>query len=94
LSPGGIYIIEDLHWQDPSLEEKDSVTTRALFRQLQLKGEFDSQYLTAGERQCIEQHAGAVSLYDSLTTADATDALGVLFKRAEPDLPRIFAAKR
>ena len=80
---GGLYFIEDLHWQDPSLEKKEAPKTRELMRKLQVQGTFESPYLSEEERSYICQYAASVSLFDSLSrdTEDTTDAIAVLVKK-------------
>jgi hypothetical protein len=83
LKSGGIYVIEDLHWQDDRIEKTNAPKTRNLLRALLVNGVFDSPFLSADEKQYLEEHVVSVSLFDSLTrdVADSTDALAVLVKR-------------
>lgn len=82
LRPGGIYIIEDLYWQDPTVEKNDTPKTRDLLRQLQTTDAFRSPYLTEQQQSYIVDHTGTVQLFDSLgNVRDWPDSLGVITKR-------------
>ena len=78
-----MYIIEDLHWQDPALEGKGAPKTRDILRQLQAVGIFRSPFLTEQQCRYIVENLGALRLYDSSTrdVDDGTDALAILMKR-------------
>ena len=80
---GGLYIIEDLHWQDPALEDKGVPKTRDVLRKLQAVGILQSPVFTEQQGRYITDNLAAIRLYDSLTTGvdDGTDALAVLMKR-------------
>jgi hypothetical protein len=80
---GGMYIIEDLHWQNPKYEKPDAPKTRDLCRQLQVTGKFRSPFLSNEECTFIERNTASVHLYDSLTkeVEDASDALAVVFRK-------------
>ena len=81
--PGGLYFIEDLHWQHPLLEKKEAPKTRELLRRLQIQGTFESPYLSEEDRSYICQQTASVSLFDSFSgdIEDTTDAIAVLSKR-------------
>jgi hypothetical protein len=83
VSSGGMYVIEDLHWQDERIEKKDAPKTRLLLRRLQVQGVFRSPYLSVDEQTYIESNISNVWLFDSLTNDvdDASDAIGILVKR-------------
>lgn len=83
MASGGMYIIEDLHWQDERIEKENAPKTRQLLRKLQVQGTFESPYLTDDERKYIQNNVAAVWLFDSLTNEvdDASDALAILIKR-------------
>lgn len=80
---GGMYIIEDLHWQDPALERKETPKTRDVMRRLQSDGLMISPVLTRTQQQYIQNNIAQVFLFDSLTetVSDASDALAVLIKK-------------
>jgi hypothetical protein len=80
---GGLYIIEDLHWQDAQLEKPGVCKTRDVLRRFRIDGSFKSPYLSVGEERYIEDNTNDVWLFDSQSTlhVDATDALGILRKK-------------
>jgi len=82
MSSGGMYIIEDLHWQDPSLERANTPKTRDIFRQFLSTGNIESPHFTASQQEYLQRHIRSLTLFDSLTTSvdDPTDALAVLIK--------------
>jgi hypothetical protein len=82
VSSGGMYIIEDLHWQDPILEIEGAIKTRDLLRRLQLSGRVSSPFMTKNEVEYIEDNVNFVQLFDSLSEgwSDPTDALGLIVK--------------
>jgi hypothetical protein len=84
---GGIYVIEDLHWQDSRLEKESAPKTRDLLRRLQVRGIFESPFISSDERKYLEENIGGVQLFDSLTADfangnDTSDALAVIRKKA------------
>lgn len=81
--PGGMYIIEDLAWQDPHFERADAVKTRELLRELAVTGRFLSPYISVMQRQFIEASVHSVQLFDSLTPEIqfGYDALATVIKR-------------
>jgi len=83
LRSGGMYIIEDLHWLDPTMEREGAPTTRDVLRKLQVAGAFRSPFLTSQQQRYIEANLARVMLFDSLSTKsdDATDALGIMIKK-------------
>lgn len=83
VAPGGMYVIEDLHWQDHRFEKSDAPKTRQLLRQLQVQGTFNSPCLSDEEQKYIESNVENIWLFDSFTTEvdDPSDALAILKKR-------------
>jgi hypothetical protein len=91
--PGGLYIIEDLHWQDPKLEKYDAPKTVYLLKKLQVLGVFESPYLSKSEQSYIQENVDHVWLFDSLTyelcsdpglrppNGDGSDAIAVIRKK-------------
>jgi len=81
--PGGLYVIEDLHWQNDALEKKEAPKTRDLLRSFQTQGIFDSPYLSSDERRYICDHTDKVLLFDSLSheVDDSSDAIALLRKK-------------
>jgi hypothetical protein len=80
---GGLYIIEDLHWQDEQMEKIGAPKTRDILRRLQADGRFESPFLSKEEQTYLEQNLDKLWLFDSLTTDidDASDALAILRKK-------------
>jgi hypothetical protein len=83
LRSGGIYIIEDLHWQDKYLERQNIPKTRDVLRRLQLDGILETPLLCEEQRRLLQGDIAEIRLFDSFTlvSRDPTDALGVLFKK-------------
>lgn len=83
MASGGMYIIEDMHWQDSRFEKIDALKTRQLLRKFQVQGIFESSYLSVDENEYIKRNTESVWLFDSLTSEvdDASDALGIVVKR-------------
>jgi hypothetical protein len=84
--PGGLYIIEDMHWQDDRLERPNAPKTRELLRKFQVTGLFDSPYASRDENKFMSKNVSSVSLYDSLTldVPEASDALAIIQKTGQP----------
>jgi hypothetical protein len=80
---GGLYIIEDLCWQDEGFERAAVPKTRNLLRRLQVDGVFESPLVSEEQRKAIEENLREIRLFDSLSTdfRDPTDALAVLIKK-------------
>lgn len=82
LRPGGLYVIEDLHWQ-PEEEPEHADKTREVFRRFIATGELRSRHVSQAEAaQLVASIAGAW-LFDSLDDKDpvyAADALLVVKK--------------
>ena len=78
-----IYVIEDLHWQDPRVERAGAQKTRDILRKFQVDGVFASQFLSREQQAYIQNNVERVWLFDSLSSdvEDATDALAVLIKK-------------
>lgn len=78
MNPGGIYIIEDLHWQ-PSFSEGPK--TCAVLKAFQQTGRFVSPHMSEDETACLEARVKEIMFFDSLrpwhTLANA-DALAVI----------------
>jgi hypothetical protein len=80
---GGMYIIEDIHWQDDQIEKKDAPKTRDILRRFQIDRIVESPFLSVDQRKYLEEHVDRVWLFDSLTQEvdDSTDALAILCKK-------------
>lgn len=83
LAPGGIYAVEDLHWQDPDLERPNTPKTRDIARHWQCGLTLPSPYLSEQEQRRILDQTSRMELYDSHTEnfTDPSDALLILHKR-------------
>ncbi len=79
---GGLYIIEDLHWQNDILEVHNAPKTRDLLRRLQLDNSFESPFLSKDEQTYIESFTSGIWLFDSLSpeNEDTSDAIAFLKK--------------
>ena len=75
---GGLYFIEDLHWQPNALERADVPKTRTLLRQKC----FESPVITASEAEFLAANVESVRLFDTcdIYNLDKRDALGLLTK--------------
>jgi hypothetical protein len=80
---GGMYIIEDLGWQDEELEKEGVPKTRDVLRRLQVNGRFESPAVAPEMGDDIERNVDKIWLFDSLTATlhDATDSLAVLVRK-------------
>src|SRR5262249_26075381 len=80
---GGLYIIEDLHWQDAQLEKPGACKTRDVLRRFKIDGTFKSPYLSDDEQQYVENNIASIWLLDSRSDyhVDTADALAILRKK-------------
>jgi hypothetical protein len=82
LSSGGLYVIEDLHWQDDLTEKPNARKTRDVLRLAQATQSFESPYMTRSEQEHIQQNVDKIWLFDSLANdPDPSDALAIIKKR-------------
>lgn len=83
IASGGLYVIEDLHWQDPTVEKKGAPKTRDILRRFQNDGVFASPFLSTEQQKYIQANIKNIWLFDSLTTEvdDPSDALAVVLKK-------------
>jgi len=80
--PGGLYIVEDLHWQPKDLETPEVPKTVDLLRRLEVGMTIASPAITPDERDYIVAHAASVRLFDSAAgRGDCRDALAIIEKR-------------
>lgn len=81
--PGGLYIIEDLTYQPPEIEQADAPKTRSVLRTFSEAGILQSPYLSPEEADYIRQNVSDVALHDSVTRVvdDGADALAVIRKK-------------
>lgn len=84
VNPGGLYIIEDCHWQDPSLERPDAVKTRDVFREFRRSGTLASPFFAPDQASRLAAGIADVRFHDSIEpqTEDTEDALCVIRKRS------------
>jgi hypothetical protein len=81
VSPGGLYVIEDLHWQPPELEHPDAPKTGEFLRRLSVQGISCSPYLANSETLYLEAHVERIAFFDSLSASlDSADAMAVIYK--------------
>ena len=84
LKPGGLYFVEDLHYQPAGFEAPTDRLTLDLLEELRAGRGFKSPVLSADEIAFIEQHTARVRIYDTLKPKHETEfALAVLEKRRE-----------
>jgi hypothetical protein len=78
IKPGGIYVIEDLHWQPPNTEMPSVPKTRTLLRQ----GQFTSAVITSEEASFLAANVCRIELFDSRDryNSDRSDAIAFIFK--------------
>jgi len=83
IAPGGMFIIEDMCWQPPTLELRDCPKTRDVLRRAQVGLPIESPFMLDSEMKYFDSNIKQVLLYDSLTdsVADPTDSLAILIKR-------------
>jgi hypothetical protein len=79
LAEGGLYVIEDIDYQPPQLEDEGDVTTAEVVRAFQATGEFRSVHITEAEREYIEHHLQVVEFFKASGAHDGE--LVVLTKR-------------
>lgn len=87
LAPGGLYIVEDLHFQPPELELDGISKTRDVLRRMSLPGQLLKLPITQVEYTYLLANIANVSFFDSLSpkwsAQQAEDALAVIRKRGE-----------
>ena len=81
--PGGLYIIEDLHWQPSEMESPGVPKTRDILRRAEVTGILQSPFFSEDESNYLNNNLASVELYDSMdrSNRDHRDGLGVLRKR-------------
>ena len=84
LKPGGLYFVEDLHYQPQGYEAPTDRLTLDLLQELGAGKGFNSPVLSAAENAYIERHTARVTLFDTLKPKHETElALAVLEKRRD-----------
>jgi hypothetical protein len=90
LSPGGMYIIEDLNFQPSEVEKPDAVKTKAILRDWWRTGRIQSPYMTPEEQTYLDDHIERVEFFDSAVRGNLdlfSGALAVIWKRAVSPAP-------
>jgi hypothetical protein len=85
LSPGGMYIIEDLNFQPAEVEKPDSVKTKAILRDWWRTGRIQSPYLTDEEQIDLNKQIERIEFFDSAVNGSIdlfSGALAVIWKRS------------
>jgi hypothetical protein len=79
----GMYVIEDMHWQDPHVERPEAPKTRDILRRFQATGIFESPFMTKEQQTYVQNNVKEIWLFDSQTgdVSDPTDALALLVKK-------------
>jgi hypothetical protein len=87
LAPGGLYIIEDLHWQPAEIEIKGVPKTRDILRKAEVTGIVDSPLFSEDEYSYLNSNLAGIELHDSMDryNPDRRDGLGVIRKRQKDD---------
>ena len=67
LKNGGYYVIEDMNWQPPELEKKNSIKTKDLLISYQKDKIFDSQYLTYDENDYLSSNIEQCNIFGNDT---------------------------
>jgi hypothetical protein len=87
LAPGGLYIIEDLHFQPAELEVSGITRTREFLRHMLRPGEMLKLPLSQAEYGYLLANVAAVNFFDSLSpkwaAQQAEDAMAVIRKAGE-----------
>ena len=78
LAPGGLYIIEDLHWQDPALEKAGAEKTRDMLHRFLVTGALTSEWIAEPDQRYLESAIASVEIFDSRM---GSDAVAVIRKR-------------
>jgi len=78
--PGGLYIIEDLHWQDPTQELPGVTKTKTILRRLSAEMGLACPYISDREANYLTNHTEYVDIYDS-KSPDCGEALAIIHKR-------------
>lgn len=82
VSPGGLYIIEDLHWQPTAIEAAPK--TRDILRRAIAAERIASPIFSEQESTYLNSHVANITLYNSrdIFNRDNRDGLGVLRKKS------------
>jgi hypothetical protein len=86
--PGGLYVVEDLHWQPGEIEEADAAKTVDVLRRAAITGLFRSPYMLPHEGEALARDVESIRLYDSASpdrALEGNDALAVIRKRSQAE---------
>jgi hypothetical protein len=64
LKPGGLYIIEDLNYQPPTLEKPESPKTKTLLQSIKWRQPMEHSFLTKEQLTYLIDHVGGIEFYD------------------------------
>ena len=83
VAAGGLYIIEDLHWQPAAIEKPSIPKTRALCHDFKSSGTIRSPVITDDESAYLAENIESIDLSDSTDrrNIDNRDGLAVFTKR-------------
>jgi hypothetical protein len=83
VAPGGLYIVEDCHWQDESNELREAVKTREVFASFRRSGKIQSPFMDQTTADILSSQIESVAMHDSVEVgiADTEDALCVIRKK-------------
>jgi hypothetical protein len=84
VTPGGCYIVEDLHWQPSDLESAQTPKTSHVLDRLRATGRLLSPHITADSAASIEKSCDSIMMFDSLSPQNVlggSGALAVMLKR-------------
>ncbi|KKQ40637.1 MAG: hypothetical protein US60_C0056G0005 [Microgenomates group bacterium GW2011_GWC1_37_8] len=84
LKSGGLFIIEDLHWQPSEYEDEKNPKTIDILREFKRTGLWLSTLASEEERRIIEEGIKNIFIFDSLNNPDITkscDGIAVIEKR-------------
>ena len=81
---GGLYVIEDLHWQPAAIEKIAIPKTRSLCRDFKSSGTIRSPVITDDESAYLVDNIERIDLFDSMDryNVDNKDGLAVITKRS------------
>jgi len=83
VAPGGLYIIEDLHWQPAQIEKTTIPKTGSLCRDFKSSGTIRSPVITDAESAYLAANIESIDLFDSMDryVIDNKAALAIITKR-------------
>jgi hypothetical protein len=85
VAAGGLYIIEDLHWQPAGIEKIAVPKTRSLCRDFKSSRTIRSPLITDAESAYLAENIESIDLFDSMDryNLDNKDGLAVITKRLD-----------